>query len=69
MRARWGFGWNENGEGLYPGGSSGAAGSNDVSGGIGLDSNAGNISAGDRINCCNDTTGINRQARVEIYVR
>jgi hypothetical protein len=69
MRSRWGFGWNENSEGLYPGGSSGAAGSNDVSGGIGLDAGAGNLSAGDRINCCQDSSGINRQARVEIYVR
>lgn len=68
-RVRWGFGWNENGEGLYPSISVGAVGSNDVSGGIGMDSNYGNFSAGDKINCCQDTTGINRSARVEMYVR
>lgn len=68
-RVRWGFGWNENGEGNFPGTSSAAAGSNDVSGGIGMDSTFGSYSAGDRINCCQDTTGINRSARVEMYVR
>lgn len=70
-RARWGFGWNENGEGLFPGTSSTVvyAGTNDVVGGIGLDGNGGYWSAGDKITCCQDTTGINRQARVEIYVR
>jgi hypothetical protein len=71
--ARWGFGWNENGEGNYSSpatlNSGGAAGSNDVSGGIGMDSSYGNYSAGDYIGCCQDTTGINRSARVEIYVR
>jgi hypothetical protein len=70
---RWGFGWNENGEGLYSSPSTlttgGAPGSDDVSGGIGMDSGFGSYSAGDAINCCNDTTGINRSARVEIYVR
>jgi len=69
---RWGFGWNENGEGQYnsPGylGGGGAPGSNDVSGGIGMSYGL-NWSAGDRINCCNNATGINRQARVEMYVR
>lgn len=68
-RVRWGFGWNENGEGLFPGGFTLFAGTNDVYGGIGLDSLGNNWSAGDRIGCCQDTTGINRQARVEIYVR
>jgi len=83
-RVRWGFGWNENGEGLYQGASSigrgvanattgpsksGAPGSDDVSGGIGMDSTYGSYSAGDKISCCNDTTGINRSARVEVYVR
>jgi hypothetical protein len=58
---RWGFGWNENGGGLYPGG---VTGSDDVWGGIGT-----NYSAGDYISCCQDTTGINRSARVEIYIR
>jgi hypothetical protein len=70
---RWGFGWNENGEGDYVNystmESSEAAGSNDVSGGIGMDSSYGNYSAGDYIGCCQDSTGINRSARVEIYVR
>jgi hypothetical protein len=68
-KVRWGFGWNENGEGLYPGAAVAAVGSNDVSGGIGMDAGFGNYSAGDRINCCQDTTGINRSARIEIYVR
>lgn len=57
-RVRWGFGWNNETNGF----------SNDVSGGIGLAFGV-NWSAGDRISCCNDTLGINRQARVEIYVR
>ena len=65
-RTRWGFGWNENGGGLYPNGN---MDSDDVSGGIGMSGNFQNWSAGDRINCCQDTTGINRSARVEIYVR
>jgi hypothetical protein len=71
--ARWGFGWNENGEGLYSSPATmaggGATGSNDVWGGIGLDANGGSYSAGDRISCCQDSTGINRTARVEIYIR
>lgn len=70
---RWGFGWNENGEGDYSSPATlaggGAVGSDDVSGGIGMDSSYGNYSAGDYIACCNDTTGINRSARVEIYIR
>jgi hypothetical protein len=68
-RVRWGFGWNENGEGLFPSVGGGAPGSNDVSGGIGMDTTYRSYSAGDAINCCADTTGINRSARVEIYVR
>jgi hypothetical protein len=68
-KVRWGFGWNENGEGLFPSSSNSFNGSNDVSGGIGMDSSYGSFSAGDKINCCADTTGINRSARVEIYVR
>ena len=68
-KMRWGFGWNENGEGLYPSSFVSAYGSNDVSGGIGMDSGFGSYSAGDRINCCQDTIGINRSARVEVYVR
>lgn len=63
-KSRWGFGWNENGGGLYP---NGYMGSEDVAGGIGLGNP--DWSAGDAIGCCNDSTGINRQARVEVYVR
>jgi hypothetical protein len=66
-KVRWGFGWNENGEGLFPGVNGAANGSNDVSGGIGMSWSS--YSAGDQINCCNDTTGVNRSARVEVYVR
>jgi len=69
-RTRWGFGWNENGGGLYPNGD---MGSDDVAGGIGmngLQQNTGlKYSAGDAIGCCQDNTGINRSARVEIYIR
>ncbi len=64
-QVRWGFAWNENAPlALYP---TGDEGSNDVSGGIGM--NYGSYSAGDYIACCQDYTGINRTARVEIYVR
>lgn len=70
---RWGFGWNENGEGLYSSpatmATGGATGSNDVWGGIGLGSDGGSYSAGDKISCCQDSSGINRSARVEIYIR
>lgn len=68
-RVRWGFGWNENGGGLFPNGN---MDSDDVAGGIGLNTFWNNVnyySAGDNIACCNDTTGINRSARVEVYVR
>ena len=68
-KVRWGFGWNENGEGLYPSTVVGSNGTNDVSGGIGMDTNYDSYSAGDHINCCQDGTGINRSARVELYVR
>jgi hypothetical protein len=72
-KCRWGFGWNENGEGLYSSAASlniaQYAGSDDVSGGIGMDGSFGSYSAGDRINCCQDTSGINRSARVEVYIR
>ena len=61
---RWGFGWNENGGGLYPNGDQA---SNDVYTGIGMA--AGSYSAGDYISCCQNVTGINRTARVEIYIR
>lgn len=63
-KSRWGFGWNENGGGVFPGG---IMGSDDVTGGIGTDSTS--YSAGDVIGCCQNTTGINRSARVEIYIR
>ncbi len=65
-RVRWGFGWNENNSALYPNTDQG---SNDVSGGLGMDNNYGNYSAGDRIQCCSNNTGINRSARVELYIR
>ena len=65
FNARWGFGWNENGGGTWPGGNTG---SDDVGGGIGM-SGSQAWSAGDYISCCQDSTGINRQARVEVYVR
>ena len=61
---RWGFGWNENSGGLYPNGNQQ---SNDVYTGIGMA--YGNYSAGDFITCCQNVTGINRSARVEIYIR
>lgn len=67
---RWGFGWNENGEGLFPSSTVTYSGTNDVSGGIGMSWGGGaGISAGDIISCCQNTTGINRQARVEVYIR
>jgi hypothetical protein len=65
-RVRWGFAWNENGGGVYP---NGIEGSNDVSGGIGLDANFLNYSAGDVLQCCSNGLGINRSASVELYVR
>jgi hypothetical protein len=68
-RVRWGFGWNENGDGLFPSTAIAYNGSNDVSGGIGMDVDFGNFSAGEHWNCCNDSFGINRQARVEVYIR
>jgi len=68
-KTRWGFGWNENSGGLYPNGN---MDSDDVNGGIGTYFNYGNLtqySAGDRVGCCQSRTGINRSARVEIYIR
>jgi len=58
-RVRWGFAWNNETD----------QGSNDVSGGLGMDAAYGNFSAGDRSNCCHRFLGINRSARVEVYVR
>lgn len=65
---RWGFGWNENSDGLWPSVYNLYNGSNDVFGGIGLTSAVG-FHSGDKILCCQDTTGINRSARFEIYLR
>ena len=66
-RARWGFGWNENGGGLWPNGDEG---SNDVHGGIGIVHRGGTrYSAGDYIGCCQNVSGFNRTARVEMYIR
>lgn len=69
-KSRWGFGWNENGGGLYPNGN---MDSDDVAGGIGMEGvqqdTTAKYSAGDVIGCCQNTTGINRSARVEVYVR
>jgi hypothetical protein len=71
-KSRWGFGWNENGGGLFPNGD---MNSDDVVGGIGLKgtqaftNGSRDFSAGDVIGCCADTIGINRSARVEVYVR
>ena len=56
--ARWGFGWNNEAD----------QGSNDVSGGIGLNQSA--WSAGDSYGCCEGLyVGFKRQMKVEIYVR
>jgi hypothetical protein len=63
LKARWGFGWNNEADWL----------SNDVTGGIGLswrwDVQNSGYSAGDFIGCCQVQTGINRSARVEYYIR
>ena len=63
-KARWGFGWNENGGGLFP---NGARGSDDATGGLGL--NWGNYSAGDGSFCCTESNGLNRSMAFEMYVR
>lgn len=66
-RSRWGFGWNENGGGLWPNANET---SNDVHGGIGMVHRGGaNYSAGDYIGCCQNVSGFNRTARVEMYIR
>ena len=68
-KVRWGFAWNENDPlATFPGGEET---SNDVSGGIGMTGTFAtglNYSAGDQMGCCG-VTGINRSARVEIYIR
>lgn len=59
---RWGFAWNNETN----------QSSNDVSGGIGMGSNYGDFSAGDKRNCCEfpvNVIGVNRAARVEVYIR
>lgn len=58
-QVRWGFGWNNEGD----------QASNDVGGGIGCNSTWGSHSAGDRINCCQTTTGFNGSTRAEIWVK
>ena len=62
-KARFGFGWNENGVG--------DEGSNDVVGGVGIGgSTSASYGAGDFIGCCQvGAAGINRQAGYEFYVR
>ena len=69
-RTRWGFGWNENGGGLFPAGN---MDSDDVFGGIGTwgvqQQTTYHYSAGDGVGCCENTKGVNRSARVEIYIR
>jgi hypothetical protein len=62
-RNRWGFGWNENGGGLFPNGD---MNSDDAYGGIGM--SIGSYSAGDAYGCCG-VAGMQRSARVEIYIR
>jgi hypothetical protein len=68
-KVRWGFAWNENSPlAIFP---SGEETSNDVSGGVGMSgvlATGVNYSAGDQWTCCGGT-GINRSARVEIYIR
>lgn len=66
FNSRWGFGWNENGGGLFPFGNQG---SDDVGGGIGIDGRGMFRSAGDRIECCQNVSGFNRSARVEMWIR
>jgi hypothetical protein len=62
INTRWGFGYNENGGGMFP---NGANGSDDISAGIGTPY----YSAGDQINCCQNRSGVNRSVRCIIYVR
>ena len=56
-KVRWGVSWNNEND----------QGTNDVSVGIGL--SARSYSAGDAYGCCGNFTGINRSARVELYIR
>ena len=63
-KSRWGFGWNENGGGLWP---NGVGGTDDATGGIGL--SWGNYSSGDGSFCCTMSTGLNRSMSFETYIR
>ncbi len=64
-KARFGVAFNENSGGAaYPLANEG---SNDVEGGIGL--NRSNTSAGDFIYCCQNSNGVNRQMKFELYVK
>jgi hypothetical protein len=59
LHVRWGFLFNENDLNDYR--------SIDVHGGIGME--GGSYSAGDRIDCCQASTGLNRTMRFELYGR
>ncbi len=63
-KSRWGFGWNENGGGLWP---NGVRGSDDATGGIGL--NWGNYSAGDGHFGYSTSAGLSRSMSFETYIR
>lgn len=60
---RWGFAWNNEGDFT----------SNDVCGGIGMYFGhpyaSAYYSAGDKVGCCQNSTGLNRAMRVELYGR
>jgi hypothetical protein len=58
-QCRWGFTWNN---------ESGEANSSDVYSGIGLGGPRA-WSCGDSVGCCQTYTGVNRQMRMEMYVR
>lgn len=60
-KARWGFGWNENGTTDET--------SNDVVGGIGLAGTGSTRAAGDYIGCCVVQAGLNSDLAYELYVR
>lgn len=48
-KMRWGFAWNNETD----------QSSDDISSGIGMGTGYGQYSAGDKVNCCATTTGIN----------
>jgi hypothetical protein len=58
-RVRWGWAMNNESDQT----------SNDLGGGIGLDTGRSNYSAGDQVSCCAVTTGLNRSMRVLWFVR